>query len=165
MTTSLYTAGFPKVVCSTHALKNANYLQRVAPFIVPESEPPEDLTKLPPQLLDRIHIPEVQDSLGAYPRLAALLRKAPFPPIATRAIAPLFNGTIFFVRIEFMIQSQGNATIAVSNEDIATAISYATRTSRIISAYAAQYGPLSVAINTTILPFLLPWPESCSLMP
>jgi hypothetical protein len=74
------------MACLTRALKNANYLQKVAPFIEPESSPPEDLKALPPELLEVLHTPQAQVNLEVYPRLPALLQKGPFPPVAIRAI-------------------------------------------------------------------------------
>jgi hypothetical protein len=99
-------------------------------------------------------------ALAADPRLAALLRDISFPAVATAAVGPLFNGTLFFVRIVFTIQSQNNAVIAISDADMATAIGYATQAARPISVYATQYGPNSVVVNTGAIPFAVTLPAT-----
>ena len=67
--------------------------------------------------------------------------------------APLFAGTIFFVRIRFTIQNQNNAVISVRDADIATAVAYAAQAAIPISKYAAQYGPNNVTVSASVLSF------------
>jgi hypothetical protein len=60
-------------------------------------------------------------------QLAAQLKKLRLPLSGNIAASPLFNGTLFFARIQFTIQNQSNTVIAVSGSDTATAVNCATQ--------------------------------------
>lgn len=146
------TAGAMNLRCGTRALKNAKYLQKTAPHILPEREPPEGFASIIPlSLLAQLHIPGRRGKLAADARLAKLLKDVEIPLSGTIAVDSLFSGTLHFVRIQCTVQSQKNAIVSVSAADMATALSYATQAAIPISKYAAQYGPNSVAVSQTIL--------------
>jgi hypothetical protein len=54
-----------------------------------------------------------------------------FPEIRSAVIEPLFNGTLYFVRVHFTVQSEKNAVISVGAADINTAMLYASCVRRI----------------------------------
>ncbi len=80
-------------------------------------------------------------------------RTAQRPAIGAEAVAPLFHGTTYFVRIAFTITSQNDAVIAVDAADVQTAIAYATQAATPISQYATLYGPNALAIAPAIVDF------------
>lgn len=140
----------PQIRCSTRALKNARYLQQVAPDAVPDRSSPEGFgTGLPLNILARLHHLRPDDpELQPYPRLAAFLRDHRLP-IATRAgRGALFNGTIFFVQPTFHTPS---GTFLVADADMNTIVQYAQHAVVPISAYATQYGPNAVAVSPTFI--------------
>ncbi|MBV9600097.1 MAG: hypothetical protein JOZ87_25010 [Chloroflexi bacterium] len=141
-------------ICATRALKNAVYLQRVAPHIMPDPEPAEGFGSIIPwDVLALLHSQGDRDMRRLAPDVAGELRKVALPVIANHAVAPLFNGTIHFARLRFTVASQGNAVLSVSDNDTATAIAYATRAVVPISQYAQQYGPNSVTVSPNVIQF------------
>lgn len=75
------------------------------------------------------------------------------PAKGNTAVDPLFSGTLFFVKAEFTIQSNNNAVISISDQDLAIAVQYATQAAGPISQYADQYGPNGVAVSPGVVPF------------
>jgi hypothetical protein len=66
---------------------------------------------------------------------------------------PLFNGTLFFVQVQFTVANLNNKVISVSTADINTAIGYATKAAVPISLYASQYGANSINVSQNIIPY------------
>jgi hypothetical protein len=127
---------------------------------MPEVEPPESFGSIIPlPVLAEIHRPEAHARLPLNERLAGLLANVTFPEVSSPVIEPLFNGTLYFVRIHFMVQSEKNAVISVSAADVNTAMQYARLAVTPISQYASQYGPNSVSISPHILSFLAVLPD------
>jgi hypothetical protein len=147
-------ANMTKGICGTRALKNLKYLQQVAPHIMPAVEPPEGFGSIIPfPILAELHRPDRNEKVEVNAELAALLKDVQFPSISVPVASPLFSGRLYFVQIQFVIQNQNNALISVSNADMATAISYATKTAPVISQYARQYGVNSVTVDPVVYLF------------
>src|SRR2546429_3510226 len=150
-----------KWTCATRAIKNARYLQKVAPHIMPEIEPAEGFDSvIPLQLLTQLHGPDRTNVSSAFPHLAELLKDVEFPIPAAVATGLLFQGTLIFLHISFTIQDQNNAVISISNQDFNVAMDYAVRASRPISQYATQYGPNSINVSLNIIPYNVTLPTA-----
>src|SRR5712664_1341667 len=132
-------------------MKNVNHLQARAPGILPRHEPLEGFAShIPVELLSRLHTRIPPSELTGYPELAAWLRetKVPGPTIAARE--PLFNGSLYFVGIDFRTSA---GSLSLNPKDIATAMDYARLAIGPISRYASQYGPNRIDVSPTVLPF------------
>ena len=146
--------GPPSRISATRALKNAHHLQSVAPQIMPKIEPPEGFgSVIPLKILAQLHRHAGHVIQGLDAHLATQLKNVVFPTMSNASGDPLFNGTLHFVRISFTVQSQGNAVIAVSAADVATAVEYATEAAPAISAYAGQYGANTIVVPQPVLTF------------
>ena len=136
-------------ICATRAWKNIRHLQTV--HILPSVEPAEGFTSIIPlATLAQVHRPEWR-AQSVDKKLAVLLDGVDFPPVSNAAVDPLFKGTLYFVRIQFTIQDQGNVVLSVSDADVATALTYANQAARPISRYAGQYGPNGIAVSQNVL--------------
>jgi intein/homing endonuclease len=82
--------------------------------------------------------------------LARAVSKRRPPQVGNAAVAPLFAGTLRFVKATF---SSSGTDYAIPAADLGTAIGYARLSAPPISSYASQYGPnsLTVAIDTISL--------------
>src|SRR6266850_505101 len=135
-------------VCVTRAIKNAKYLQRVAPELLPQNEPADGFASLfPRELLAKLHLagPGATKIRG----LSKLLAKEKVPKGGTRASAPLFSGPLQFVNVTFNA-SGGN--FAVPAPDLATVIKFSGLVAKPITRYASQYGPNSFAVVGNAIP-------------
>ena len=72
------------------------------------------------------------------------------PPLKAMVTDPLFNGTLYFVRITFNTPS---GAISITNADIQTALNYSQSAIIPISAYALQYGSNSVNVSNNIIQY------------
>jgi hypothetical protein len=70
-----------------------------------------------------------------------------FPQARTFQRAQLFSGTLHFVSVTFA------GGLKVPDADLATAIEYAVLSAPVISAYCSQYGPNTLKVETTPIPF------------
>jgi hypothetical protein len=148
-------------ISATRALKNVRHLQKVAPHIMPEVEPPEGFGSIIPlKTLAQLHKPERRAASGLDARLAKQLKAVEFPSVGNMSVDPLFNGTLYFVRVQFTIQSQNNSVIAVSAADMATTVEYATEAAPPISAYAGQYGANNISVHQAIVPYAVTLPST-----
>jgi hypothetical protein len=137
-------------ICVTRALKNARYLQKVAPHIIPPEEPMEGFGSLVPlEVLTVLHRKQGTDIRG-HNNLTQLLKMEQLPVAGNQALDPLFNGTLHFVQITFTTTT---GSVAVSTADMTTAVQYATLAAVPIAAYASQYGSNAVNVSQTILQF------------
>jgi hypothetical protein len=73
---------------------------------------------------------------------------------------PLFNGTLHFVQMVFVIQNQQNRQVSIDDADMATALQYAQKAIRPISLYASQYGYNHLVVSPTILPAKVVIPDT-----
>ncbi|MCI4322104.1 MAG: hypothetical protein L3K05_07360, partial [Thermoplasmata archaeon] len=130
--------------CSTRSLKVAHHLQRTRPDIVPAVEPLEGFGSI----LE-----------GSDPSLRFVLRDAfgpaGVPSAGTKAVAPLFNGSLVFLRLNVTV---GSRSFALSPSDLGVALQFAGGAVAQITRYAAQYGPntMSVTASTVEVPVSLP---------
>ncbi len=152
--------GFPPARISvTRALKNARYLQKVAPHIMPASEPPKGFgSVIPLKVLAQLHRKELRAGLA--PHITEQLKDIEFPDVSNLSGDPLFNGTLYFAQIKFTVQDQGNAVIEVSAADLDTAIAYAADAAAPISAYARQYGANAISVHSAILSYSVTVPSA-----
>jgi len=142
-------------ICVTRALKNARYLQTVAPHIIPPVEPLEGFASLVPlHVLTVLHRKQVHKIPGR-PDLTELLQTIQLPAIGNQAVDPLFSGTLLFVQITFNTRA---GAVSVNNADMTTALEFATLAAIPISAYVTQYGTNSLRVSQTILPFSVDLP-------
>jgi acylphosphatase len=139
-------------ISATRAIKNARHLQKIAPHIIPATEPAEGYVSLVPiHVLAHLHRPERRGKLVMGGKLAEQVKTLSFPVMSSSAVDPLFNGTLFFVRILFTIKSQNNAIKSVSAADMTTAVNYATQAVVPISRYSAQYGANTIAVSPGVI--------------
>ncbi|MCI4332361.1 MAG: hypothetical protein L3K01_01320 [Thermoplasmata archaeon] len=127
----------PDRTCATRSLKVARHLQSTRPDIVPAVEPLSGFANL----LE-----------GTDPSIRFVLRDAlapgTLPAVGTRAVAPLFQGSLTFAHLT--VQA-GSKQYALSPADLATARKFAGSAVGPISQYAAQYGPNSLAVSEVTL--------------
>jgi hypothetical protein len=138
-------------LCVTRALKNARHVQRIAPHVLPRDEPLDGYgSRVPDDLLRRLHTPVAVMDLDRVPGLAEALRQAPVPRRATAASEPLFSGHLVFVQITFRTST---SFASVNSKDLATAMAFARLASVPIAAYATQYGPNELAVAPGLIAF------------
>ena len=138
-------------LCAARAIKNARHLQRTAPHILPRDEPPGGFaSRVPWELLMRLHGPLPRTELDRVPGLADALRRSPVPIRRATASEPLFNGTLVFAQISFRT---ARGVLSVSSKDLATAMAYARLIRPPVVAYAGQYGPNSVGVGASPVAF------------
>ena len=124
-------------VCVTRAIKNAKYLQKIAPEIIPQREPEDGFASLVPgNLLSKLHL--VGPEATKVGKLSELLAKKSVPRGGTRASVPLFSGSIQYVNVTF---NATGTTFAVPGPDLATVIRFSGLVAKPITRYAGQYGP------------------------
>lgn len=138
-------------VCATRAIKNARHLQANAPQIIPRTEPQEGFgSRVPRELLAKLHTPVPKAELDRVPGLSAALAKTPIARPRNAASAPLFNGTLVFASIDFTTRK---GSVSIGPGDLATAMDFARLASVPISKYATQYGPNQVVVGDAAVPF------------
>src|SRR5258707_1624610 len=136
----------------TRAVKNAKYLEKVAPHILAAGEPGEGPRGMvPAHVLGQIHrLRHDAPELRGYPALAEFLRTSPIPGPGRAPRGALFSGTIHFVKVTFRTPG-GN--LVFSDADMAMMVQYAQHAIVPISQAAAQYGPNTVSVSGTVLTY------------
>lgn len=144
----------PAGFCVTRALKNAHFLQRVAPTIIPTEEPPEGFGSIVPiETLARLsQVPEPA-ALLANPAHRAAMKQVSFPQVTASLADPMFNGTVYLTRITFTPAFGSYPPAAVDETDMQTARAFLALAAPKISAYASQYGGNLIDISPRILEF------------
>lgn len=138
-------------LCATRAIKNARHLQANAPDVIPKAEPVEGFaSRVPRDLLGRLHTPVPAQDLDRIPGLAAALARKPIARPRTSAAEPLFSGALVFASVEFATRSR---TVSLGPEDLTVAMDFARLASGPIVRYAAQYGTNQLAVQDTAVPF------------
>ncbi len=138
-------------LCVTRAIKNARHLQVNAPHIIPKAEPPEGFgSRVPRELLAKLHTPVPKVELDRVPGLSAALAKTPILRPRNAAAAPLFNGPLVFASVDFNTRK---GAVSIGPGDLATAMDFARLAAGPITKYAAQYGPNQVAVGDAAVPF------------
>jgi hypothetical protein len=129
-------------VCVTRAIKNAKFLQNMAPDIIPKKEPADGFASIIPSIvLRRLH--EAGPEAARVPKLWEFLARKKPPRAGTRASAPLFSGTIQYLDVRF---NSSGKIFAVPGPDLATVIKFSGLVAKPIARYAGQYGPNSVSV-------------------
>jgi hypothetical protein len=136
----------------TRALKNARFLQRVAPGEFRKAPDARGFgTGVPIDILRQLHrLQPTSPLLTRLPEVAAVLRQHQ-PPAPTRGGArdAMFSGTVYFAQVTF--NTSGGALV-VPTADMDTIIQYAQHAIVPIVEYVnAQYGPSTVSIAPTPL--------------
>jgi len=137
-------------LCATRAVKVLKYLHRTVPKTVPRSSL-QALEKLPLSLLAGLHTTSDWDTVTEDAQLKNWLANNPIPFPKAKVSGPLFDGTLVFAQVSFA--APGLAPSGISAADTQTAISYATLAVVPIQWYASQYGPNSVSVWPTAIPF------------
>ena len=139
-----------ETLCMTRAVKVLKYLRRALPKTIPRSSL-HALEKLPSTMLSNLHTASDWDSVTQDEKLKDWLRTNAIPAPQATVSGPLFYGTLVFAQIIFVRPNQPD--FSVSMADTQTAVSYATLAVVPIQRYASQYGPSSVIVSPTIIPF------------
>jgi hypothetical protein len=137
-------------LCATRAVKVLKYLHRMAPKTVPRSSL-HALEKLPSSVLAGLHTAPDWDKVTEDAQLKSWLAENPIPSPKAKVSGPLFDGTLVFAQVSFA--APGLAPSVISATDTQTAISYATLAIVPIQWYASQYGPNSVSVWPTAIPY------------
>lgn len=138
-------------LCVTRSIKNARHLQATAPRILPREEPAEGYgSRVPPELLARLHTSVAARDLDRVPGLAVALARTPVPRAKTAAAGPLFSGTLVFAAVNFRTSG---GFVSVKPADLATAMDFTRLAAVPISVYATQYGPNRIALADKAVPF------------
>ncbi|MGC1382097.1 MAG: hypothetical protein WA814_13870 [Candidatus Baltobacteraceae bacterium] len=137
-------------LCATRALKNARYLQKHLPGVIPALEPEAGFGSIVPfSVLSRLHRLKESSLPGD---LRAALSGLVTPAVQAVPQTPLFNGTVYVAGISFAVDTSEapGKKLSVAAADLAIAIDFLTLASKPISAYASAYGKngLSVAPAT-----------------
>jgi len=142
----------PAVRCYTRALKNARYLQKLAPELFARDPHAEGFgTGVPLELLQVLHrLPHDAPVLSRHKAVADFLRQNPLPVPGRAARDALFSGTIHFARVTFQT-SGGNVVMPAA--DMNQIVQYAQHAIVSLSEYAAQYGLNAVSVSPTLLTF------------
>jgi intein/homing endonuclease len=124
-------------------MKNAKYLQSVAPHLVPREEPAEGYASVVPyELLVRLEKAsrqEVSDKL-----LSEFLETKAIPQARTQAKTPLFKGILYYVQLSFTVRG---TKYSVGSADMNTALQYSAKAAQPISKYASQYGQNGIVVS------------------
>lgn len=137
------------VLCGTRAQKNLRWLRDNAPEVFQGKEPSAGWESVVlADVLTRLNrqIPNYFEGPLDVDRLSRLI----FPTVDAQLKEAVFQGTIFFVRLSFTIQTP-SGTVAVPAADMQTAVSYATKAAVVLADYTGQYGPTGITISQTIL--------------
>lgn len=146
------------VRCFTRALKNARYLQQVAPDLFATDPTAQGFgTGVPMKLLRNLHrIPPNSIVLKGHKAVAGFLRTNRLPVPGRKRRDPLFNGTIHFAQVTFQT-SRGKRKVSTTN--MKQIVQYAQHAIVPISEYAAQYGPNAATISPTLLTYSVKVPS------
>jgi len=157
--------GSPTLRCYTRALKNARYLQQVAPRRFARGPEAEGFgTGVAVEILRGLQwIGHDSPVLSPFEDVANFLRTSPLPlplplPVpAGQGGGALFNGTVHFAQVTFPTAG-GNRVVPTA--DMQQIVQYAQHAIVPISEYAAQYGPNTVRISPTLLTFTAGGPQN-----
>jgi len=137
-------------LCVTRAMKVLKHLHRNLPNSIPRSSLLE-IEKLPASELSTLHAVSDLHKVTQSAELRDWLSHNPIPVPKATVSDPLFNGTLFFVRVTLNRPNQ--PPFSVSAADVQTAMNYAALAVVPIQRYALQYGPNSVIVSPNIIPF------------
>jgi hypothetical protein len=134
----------------TRALKNARFLQQLAPNLFDQDPMAGGFgTGVPLEILRNLHrIRHHSPLLRRHPAIVEFVRDNPLPTPGRNARDALFSGTIHFVQMTF--QTSGG-DITYPTADMNMIVQYAQHALVPIVEYAAQYGPANVTVSSTLL--------------
>jgi hypothetical protein len=140
------------VRCFTRALKNARYLQTIAPDIFAKDPSAEGFgTGIPIEILMDLHrLPSDAPIMSRYEAVAGFLRENKLPLPRRNARDALFSGTVYFAQVTFRT-SGGNLVIPTA--DMNMIVQYAQRAMIPILEYATQYGANTVSISPNLITY------------
>ena len=130
-------------ICATRAHKNAEHIKRIASHLI--KDPKQGITSIiPAETLAKLHTISNPQEVIQNKELAILLEKNKFPSVRNTVSGPLFNGTLYFVQINF---NTPNGAFSINNADIQTVINYSRLAIHPISHYTKQYGNNRVDVS------------------
>jgi hypothetical protein len=138
--------------CITRAMKNAKYLQRIAPHIIQREEPLKGFGSIIPlSLLAKIHtIDHKSNELKSHRSITEFLEKNTLPAVRSSPSGSLFNGTVYFVQLKF---NTSDGIVSVTDDDMRTIINYALRAIIPIPKYTSQYGNSNASISKNVISY------------
>jgi hypothetical protein len=139
-------------ICATRILKNAKQIREIDPTIFAEKKANEGFASvIPLGILRQFHTMQPDQLVGS-PALVAvkqkILAQTGVSPHGIIFSDPSFKETVYMVKVTFRTS---NATLSVSDADIAVIQQYLTLAAPPISQYAAQYGENRLQVASTIL--------------
>ena len=143
-------------ICATRMLKNAKFIRKAAPHIIPPQEPLDGFKSLVPLDILRRFDRMSDSELTSWPELLTV--KQTLDSQLKDGLRPLlfgdppFKGTLHFVQLAFFTEADGG-TVTLPSGDIETAIEYATLATVPISVYCSQYGSNHLEVSPNILSF------------
>jgi hypothetical protein len=149
----LRTSDPPRARGYTRALKNARYLQTMAPHVFGKDPEAGGFgTGIPLEILRNLHrIPHHSPVLNRHPAVADFLKTHRLPIPARGPRDPLFSGTVYFAQVTFNTTGGPRVTPAA---DMNVIVEYAQHAIVPISEYAtAQYGANTVSVSSNILTY------------
>ncbi len=140
------------VRCHTRALKNARYLQKMAPDVFATDPNAEGFgTGVPVEVLRDLHrLSPDSPVLNRHKAVSEFVRKKKLPVPGKQALDALFSGTVYFAQVTFHTSS---GDLVIPTADMNMIVQYAQHAAVPISEYAAQYGPNSLAIAPNLLTY------------
>jgi hypothetical protein len=135
--------------CSSRLVKNGRFLQSPEIAFIPPVEPLDGFSSLVPvSILSRLELLPLEQ-IGDERLVQAISRKRP-PSAQVKLASPLFSGTLRFVQATF---ASSGTNLAVPDADLNVAMTYASLAIVPISEYCSQYGPNSLVLANTNVPF------------
>jgi hypothetical protein len=133
--------------CGTRAYKNAEHIRRIASHLIPK----QGISSIiPAETLAKLHTVMNPGEVIENKELAILLERNRLASPSATVSRPLFNGTLYFVRITF---NTPNGTFSIGNADMLTAINYSKHAVNPISRYASLYGRNSANVSDNIIQY------------
>jgi hypothetical protein len=133
--------------CGTRAYKNAEHIRRIASHLIPK----EGISSIiPTEILAKLHTVTNPSEVIENKEIATLLERNRLPSPSDTVSRPLFNGTLYFVRITF---NTPKGTFSISNADVLTAINYSKHAVKPISRYASLYGRNSANVSDNVIQY------------
>lgn len=110
-----------------------------------------------PHTLARLHTITNPQNFIKHKELVSLLQEHPmFVPRASISY-PLFNGTLYFVKIIF---NTPKGSFSISDANMQTALDYTNKAVIPISRYVSQYGKNRILVSQNIIPFPVDLPSN-----
>jgi hypothetical protein len=139
-------------ICVTRALKNARYLQKIAPHIFANDPSAEGFgTRIPIEILSVLHrLRHDSPVLSRHQAVAGFLKENKLPLPGQSARDALFSGTVYFAQVRF--QTSGG-DLLIPTADMNTIVENAQHAIIPITQYAAQYGSNAVTVSPNLITY------------